>query len=114
MTMGFENWRPETVLALIVGLGIYFSAVSAVYIGFGPPAKRKAMMKKQQEESLRKDKENKAPVLAPKDEDSVKEILDSLKKEKDRSLGNIRNLDEDIRRHEERLKELEEGKKSGE
>jgi hypothetical protein len=114
MTMSFENWRPETVLALIVGLGIYFSAVSAVYIGFGPPAKRKAMLKKKQEEALKMNKEDRDPVPTPKDEDSVKEILDSLKKEKDRSLGNIKSLEEDIRRHEDRLRKMEEEKKSGE
>lgn len=110
--MRFDNMTPEAIVALIVGLGIYFSAISAVYVGFGPPAKRKALLRKKQEEKLKKEKETAEGSAPPKDEDSIKEILDNLKKEKDRTLGNIRNLDDDIRSHEERLKELEEEKKS--
>lgn len=109
IALNFENWQPETILALIVGLGIYFSAVSAVYIGFGPPAKRK-YLKKKQEEQLRKSQEAADSSTPPKEEDSVKEILDSLKKEKDKSMGNIRSLDDDIRRHEERLRKMEQEK----
>lgn len=105
---------PETILALIIGLGIYFSAVSAVYVNFGPPAKKKAMLKKKQTEKQEKEKGNVVEAEPPKDEDTIKEILDNLKKEKDRSLGNIKNLDDDIQRHEERLRNLEEGKKSKE
>lgn len=110
--MNFDNMTPEFILALIVGLGIYFSAVSAVYVGFGPPAKRKAMLKKQQEEKLKKEKEDKMSSPAAKDEDSIKEILDSLKKEKDLNQGNIKNLDDDIKRHEEKLRKLEEEKRA--
>lgn len=112
--MRFDNMTPEAIVALIVGLGIYFSAISAVYVGFGPPAKKKAMLRKKQEEKLKMEKETMERSGPPKDEDSIKEILDSLKKEKDRTLGNIKNLDEDIRSHEERLRKLEEDKKTKE
>lgn len=112
--MRFDNMTPEAIVALIVGLGIYFSAISAVYVGFGPPAKKKAMLRKKQEEKLKMEKETMERSGPPKDEDSIKEILDSLKKEKDRTLGNIKNLDEDIRSHEERLRKLEEEKKTKE
>lgn len=112
--MRFDNMTPEAIVALVVGLGIYFSAISAVYVGFGPPAKKKAMLRKREEEKLKKEKETSEKTAAPQDEDSIKEILDSLKKEKDRTLGNIKNLDDDIRSHEERLRKMEEEKRTKE
>lgn len=94
------QFTQEFIVALAVGLAIYFSAVTSVYMVFGPPSKGKSR--------LNIKKRNKKGSETENPEESVREIVKELENEKFRSSGNINDLDEEIARQEELLKKLKE------
>lgn len=86
----------EFIVALAVGLAIYFSAVTSVYMVFGPPSKGKSRL----------NIKNRNKKNAENSEESVRAIVEELENEKFKSSGNINDLDEEIARQEELLKKL--------
>jgi|GEM_PF-3215776 len=92
----------EFIVALAVGLAIYLSAVTSVYMVFGPLSKGKSRL------NIKKRKQE-APA-AENTEESVRAIVEELENEKFKSSGNINELDEEIARQEEILKKLKEAR----
>ncbi|ETA81941.1 hypothetical protein [Youngiibacter fragilis] len=90
----------EFIVALAIGLAIYFSAVTSVYMVFGPPSKGKSRL------NIRK--RNKKGAESGNPEESVREIVKELENEKFKTSGNINDLDEEIARQEEHLRKLKE------
>ena len=90
----------EFIVALAVGLAIYLSAVTSVYMVFGPPSKGKSR--------LNIKNRNKKNAESGNPEESVRAIVEELENEKFKSSGNINDLDEEIARQEELLKKLKE------
>lgn len=90
----------EFIVALAVGLAIYFSAVTSVYMVFGPPSKGRS--------TLNIKNRNKKNAESESSEESARSIVEELENEKFKSSGNINDLDEEIARQEELLKKLKE------
>jgi len=90
----------EFIIALAVGLAIYLSAVTSVYMVFGPMSKGKSRLNIKKRKNENPSTENQ--------EESVRTIVKELENEKFRSSGNINDLDEEIARQEEHLRKLRE------